>query len=82
VWTIEELISEMNVSNGNLVSSIACDDAADAHRVMAEPRAFKTGWNTVRSRGDRDEVLEVSVSPGRAASSAVRIWCRQSPRTA
>jgi hypothetical protein len=47
----------MNVSNGNLVSSIACDDAGDAKCVMAELRAFKTGWNTVRSRGDRDEVF-------------------------
>jgi acyl-CoA reductase-like NAD-dependent aldehyde dehydrogenase len=54
---IEELISEMNVSNGNLVSSIACDDFADARRVMAELRAFKTGWNKVRSRGDREEVF-------------------------
>ncbi len=54
---IEELVSEMNVSNGNLVSSIACDNACEANRVLAELRAFKTGWNTMRSRGDRDEAF-------------------------
>jgi acyl-CoA reductase-like NAD-dependent aldehyde dehydrogenase len=52
---IEELISEMNVSNGNLVSSVACDDAGDADRLISELRAFKTGWNKIRSRGDREE---------------------------
>jgi acyl-CoA reductase-like NAD-dependent aldehyde dehydrogenase len=54
---IEELVSEMNVSNGCLVSSIACDDQGDAKRVMSELRAFKTGWNKMRSRGDRDEAF-------------------------
>jgi acyl-CoA reductase-like NAD-dependent aldehyde dehydrogenase len=52
---IEELISEVNVSNGCLVSSIACDDAGDASRVISEPRAFKTRRNKFRSRGDHDE---------------------------
>jgi acyl-CoA reductase-like NAD-dependent aldehyde dehydrogenase len=54
---LEELVSEMNVSNGCLVSSIASDDAAIAQRVASELRAFKVGVNTVRSRGDRDEVF-------------------------
>src|SRR5215472_10845061 len=54
---LEELISEMNVSNGALVSSIACDDARIARRVASELRAFKVGVNSVRSRGDREEVF-------------------------
>ena len=54
---LEELVSEMNVSNGCLVSSIACDDPAIARRVAAELRAFKVGVNAVRSRGDREEVF-------------------------
>lgn len=54
---IEELISEMNISNGNLVSSIATDDPQIARMVAGELRAFKVGTNTVRSRGDRDEVF-------------------------
>lgn len=54
---LEELISEMNVSNGALVSSIACDDAKIARRVASELRAFKVGINSVRSRGDREEVF-------------------------
>ena len=47
----------MNVSNGCLVSSIASDDPAIAKRVASELRAFKVGVNTVRSRGDREEVF-------------------------
>jgi len=54
---LEELVSEMNISNGSLVASIACDDPATARRVAAELRAFKVGINKVRSRGDRDEVF-------------------------
>jgi acyl-CoA reductase-like NAD-dependent aldehyde dehydrogenase len=54
---LEELISEMNVSNGALVSSIACDDPKIARRVTSELRAFKVGVNSVRSRGDREEVF-------------------------
>jgi acyl-CoA reductase-like NAD-dependent aldehyde dehydrogenase len=54
---LEELISEMNVSNGALVSSIACDDPKIAARVAGELRAFKVGMNTVKSRGDREEVF-------------------------
>jgi acyl-CoA reductase-like NAD-dependent aldehyde dehydrogenase len=54
---IEELVSEMNVSNGALVSSIACDDPKIAKRVASELRGFKVGINSVKSRGDRDEVF-------------------------
>lgn len=54
---VEELISEMNISNGNLVSSIASDDPQIAKLVSSELRAFKVGVNKVRSRGDRDEVF-------------------------
>jgi acyl-CoA reductase-like NAD-dependent aldehyde dehydrogenase len=52
---IEELISEMNISNGNLVSSIACDDKLATKQIASELRSFKTGVNQPRSRGDRDE---------------------------
>jgi len=51
----DELIAEMNVSNGALVASIACDDLKLAIRVASETRAFKLGTNEVRSRGDREE---------------------------
>jgi acyl-CoA reductase-like NAD-dependent aldehyde dehydrogenase len=51
----EELIAEMNVSNGNLVSSLACDDSKTAKRLASEVRAFKVGINQVRSRGDKEE---------------------------
>lgn len=54
---LEELVTEMNVSNGCLVSSIASDDPVIAKRVAAELRSFKVGVNTVRSRGDREEVF-------------------------
>lgn len=52
---IEELVAEMNVSNGNLVASVACDDPRTAERIAGELRAFKVGINKVRSRGDREE---------------------------
>lgn len=54
---VEELISEMNISNGNLVSSIACDDPTTAREIAAELRSFKVGINQMRSRGDNDEVF-------------------------
>lgn len=54
---LEELVSEMNISNGNLVSSIASDDPQIARGVASELRAFKVGTNNVRSRGDREEVF-------------------------
>jgi acyl-CoA reductase-like NAD-dependent aldehyde dehydrogenase len=52
---LEELVAEMNVSNGALVASIATDDPEIAARVVREARAFKVGVNRVRSRGDREE---------------------------
>lgn len=52
---IEQLVSEMNVSNGALVGSILSDDRTDAERVAAELRAYKVGINRLRSRGDREE---------------------------
>ena len=54
---VEELISEMNISNGNLVSSIACDDPTTACMIAGELRSFKVGINQMRSRGDCDEVF-------------------------
>jgi acyl-CoA reductase-like NAD-dependent aldehyde dehydrogenase len=57
VDTEAELLAAMNVSNGNLVASIATDDLDLAARVAEELRAFKVGINRPRSRGDRDEVF-------------------------
>jgi acyl-CoA reductase-like NAD-dependent aldehyde dehydrogenase len=57
VDSVEELVSEMNISNGNLVSSIASDDPGLARMVAGELRSFKVGVNQVRSRGDREEVF-------------------------
>jgi len=57
VDSVEELINEMNVSNGCLVASVACDNERLAQQIAAEVRAFKVGINTIRSRGDRDEVF-------------------------
>lgn len=54
---LEELIGEMNVSNGSLVASLACDDEKTARHVSDELRAFKIGINKVRSRGDKDEAF-------------------------
>jgi acyl-CoA reductase-like NAD-dependent aldehyde dehydrogenase len=51
----EELVTEMNVSNGNLVSSIATDDTTIAARAKQEVRSFKFGHNVIRSRGDKEE---------------------------
>ncbi|WP_426751159.1 aldehyde dehydrogenase family protein [Myxococcus sp. Y35] len=53
----EELIAEMNVSNGSLVASIACDEPDTYRRLSSELRAFKVGHNSPRSRGDREEVF-------------------------
>lgn len=52
---VDELINEMNVSNGALVSSVACDDPKLAKQIASQVRAFKVGINTMRSRGDREE---------------------------
>jgi acyl-CoA reductase-like NAD-dependent aldehyde dehydrogenase len=54
---VEELFSEMNISNGNLVSSVATDDPQIARMAGGELRSFKVGVNSVRSRGDREEVF-------------------------
>lgn len=55
VDTVDQLVAEMNVSNGNLVSSLATDDAKLAKEVAMDLRSFKFGHNKVRSRGDNDE---------------------------
>ena len=57
VDSIEEMIAEMNVSNGCLVSSIFCDNAVVAAEAARELRAFKVGINSLRSRGDREEAF-------------------------
>ena len=57
VDTEAELIAAMNVSNGNLVSSVATDDLRFADRVKEESQAFKFGVNKPRSRGDKAEVF-------------------------
>ena len=57
VDSVDELVAEMNVSNGSLVSSLACDDPALAAEVAGQLRGFKVGVNAVRSRGDREEVF-------------------------
>ncbi|UOQ69274.1 aldehyde dehydrogenase family protein [Hymenobacter volaticus] len=54
---VDELVGEMNVSNGSLVATLASDDVAWATRTAQEVRAFKVGINALRSRGDRDEVF-------------------------
>ena len=54
---VEELVGEMNISNGALVAAIASDDQKMAQRTAKEIRAFKVGINQLRSRGDREEVF-------------------------
>jgi acyl-CoA reductase-like NAD-dependent aldehyde dehydrogenase len=54
---VEELVGEMNISNGALVAAVASDDPKWAARTAREVRAFKVGINKLRSRGDRDEVF-------------------------
>lgn len=50
----EELITEMNVSNGALVSSIACDNPTEAAEIATQLRGYKVGVNGMKSRGDRE----------------------------
>lgn len=57
VTTKDELVAEMNVSNGSLVASIASDDETVAKRLATQVRGFKVGVNKIRSRGDRDEAF-------------------------
>lgn len=54
---VDEMVSEMNISNGSLVASIACDDTKFAEEIASEIRSFKVGINKQRSRGDREEVF-------------------------
>lgn len=54
---VEELVGEMNISNGALVAALASDDVKWAERTGKEVRAFKMGINKLRSRGDREEVF-------------------------
>ncbi|MBX0290387.1 aldehyde dehydrogenase family protein [Hymenobacter sp. HSC-4F20] len=54
---VEELVGEMNISNGALVAAVASDDEKWAARTAKEVRAFKVGLNKLRSRGDREEVF-------------------------
>ena len=54
---VEELVGEMNISNGALVAAVASDDVKWAQRTAKEVRAFKVGINKLRSRGDREEVF-------------------------
>ncbi len=55
VDSVEGLISEMNISNGSLVSSIACDDSNEAASITSQLRGYKVGVNKQRSRGDKEE---------------------------
>lgn len=54
---VEELVGEMNISNGALVAALASDDVPWAQRTAPEIRAFKVGINQLRSRGDREEAF-------------------------
>jgi acyl-CoA reductase-like NAD-dependent aldehyde dehydrogenase len=54
---VEELVGEMNISNGALVTALGSDDEKWASRTSKELRAFKVGINKLRSRGDREEVF-------------------------
>jgi acyl-CoA reductase-like NAD-dependent aldehyde dehydrogenase len=55
VDTENELLAQLNASNGALVASIACDDTDTAQRLAEHVSAFKVGVNKPRSRGDRAE---------------------------
>lgn len=57
VDTEAELLAAMNASNGALVATLSCDDEATYARLAPQIRAFKTGHNTLRSRGDRAELF-------------------------
>lgn len=50
-----ELLSEMNLSNGALVSTLSTHDEDLAARVESQVHAFKFGLNAPRSRGDKEE---------------------------
>jgi acyl-CoA reductase-like NAD-dependent aldehyde dehydrogenase len=52
-----ELIGAMNISNGSLVATISTDDLDFAEQLRTQIQAFKVGINTLRSRGDREEVF-------------------------
>ena len=54
---VEELVGEMNISNGALVAAIASDDEKFAGSTAKEIRAFKVGINKMRSRGDNAETF-------------------------
>lgn len=54
---VEELVGEMNISNGALTAAIASDEIKFAEKTAKEIRAFKVGINALRSRGDREEVF-------------------------
>ncbi len=54
---VEELVGEMNISNGALVAAIASDDEKFAAATAKEIRAFKVGINKMRSRGDNEETF-------------------------
>lgn len=55
VDTTDELLAQMNASNGALVASLACDDEELAGKLAVDLQAFKVGINKPRSRGDREE---------------------------
>jgi acyl-CoA reductase-like NAD-dependent aldehyde dehydrogenase len=57
VDTEAELLAAMNASNGALVATLSCDEEETFHRLAPEVRAFKTGHNKPRSRGDREELF-------------------------
>ena len=56
VDSVDQMVAEMNVSNGSLVSSLASDDAGLAKQIAGDLRCFKFGHNKVRSRGIFKEV--------------------------
>ncbi|NYV74474.1 aldehyde dehydrogenase family protein, partial [Streptomyces sp. UH6] len=57
VDTEAELLAAMNASNGALVATLSTDDPSVHERLAPQIRAFKTGHNRPRSRGDRDELF-------------------------
>ncbi|MCW2874704.1 aldehyde dehydrogenase family protein [Actinacidiphila oryziradicis] len=57
VDTEAELLTAMNASNGALVATLSTDDPATYARLAPQIRAFKTGHNKPRSRGDRSELF-------------------------
>jgi hypothetical protein len=54
---VEELVAEMNISNGSLVSSLACDDDRVAKEISGDLPIIRRCLNKIRSRGDRDETF-------------------------